>query len=89
LAVPGLRKLGDIDDILAGLAPRPFFESRGDVGEEHEWFNTTHAKAKMKYEELGISERYKTITYQDGHVFSKLMRNISYDWFDKWLSVDE
>jgi len=38
LVIPGLKEWGDIDDILAGLAPRPFLETAGDQGiPEEKW----------------------------------------------------
>lgn len=35
LSVPGMRRWGDLDDVLAGLAPRPFLETNGDYGADH------------------------------------------------------
>lgn len=83
-AIPGLEKWGDIDDVLTGLAPRPFMETAGDRDENY--MNSVHKKALEKYKELGIEDRYKTILYDaKAHMFRKDMRELSYNWFDKWL----
>ena len=79
LAIPGMKSWGDIDDVVAGLAPRPFFETAGDMDRHFE-------KAEERYKNSGVEERYKTIFYDVGeHIFREDMRQKSYKWFDKWL----
>ncbi len=89
--IPGLKPLGDVDDILAQLVPRPFLETRGDADTDSEWFMETHRKAKARYNELGRSERYKTVPYGSDpvfeHIFRKDMREKSYAWLDQWLNI--
>jgi hypothetical protein len=87
MAVPGLKEWGDVDDILAGLAPRPFLETRGDA----DYFSTSQleeltARARARYAELGVADRYDYVAYDGGHVFRKDMRVRSYEWFDRWLA---
>lgn len=87
LAVPGLKEWGDVNDVLAGLAPRPFLETRGDV----DYFSTSEVeeltdKARARYAELGAADRYDYVGYDGGHVFRKDMRVRSYEWFDRWLA---
>ena len=85
LAVPGLKNWGDVDDILAGLAPRPFLETEGNQGISQEMSEEKVRKARARYEELGVSERFQHVVYKGGHVFRKDMREKSYRWFDRWL----
>ncbi|NIM04154.1 MAG: hypothetical protein GTN69_03045 [Armatimonadetes bacterium] len=87
--VPGLKKWGDVDDILAGLAPRPFLETRGDfayISEEEQ--AGLAAKARARYAELGVPDRFEYVPYDGGHVFRKDMREKSYAWFDRWLEAE-
>ena len=84
LAVPGMSKWGDVDDVLAGLAPRPYLETHGDFTQD--MVDAKSAKARARYKELGVEERYQSIIYDAGaHVFRADMRKKSYAWFDRWL----
>ncbi len=81
LAVPGIQKWGDTDDILAGLYPRPFFETSADVSKED-----VHRKALKFYTDKGNGDRIKHIFYDvNMHIFRKDMREKSYNWFDTWF----
>lgn len=84
IAIPGLYKYGDVDDILAGLAPRPFLETSGD-GLSEEMVKELTGKARARYEELAASDHYQYIQYDGGHTFRRDMRETSYAWFDRWL----
>jgi dienelactone hydrolase len=84
LAVPGIAKWGDIDDVLAGLAPRPYLETHGDFTQD--MVDVKSAKARARYKELGLEERYESIVYDaQAHVFRADMRAKSYEWLDRWL----
>jgi dienelactone hydrolase len=84
LAVPGMKRWGDVDDVLAGLAPRPYLETHGDFTQE--MVDEKSAKARARYKALGVAERYQSIIYDAGaHVFRADMRDKSYAWFDRWL----
>ena len=84
LAVPGMVKWGDIDDVLAGLAPRPYLETHGDFTQE--MVDEKSGKARARYAALQVEVRYQSIVYDaQAHVFRADMRQKSYDWFDRWL----
>jgi dienelactone hydrolase len=84
LAVPGMAKWGDIDDVLAGLAPRPYLETHGDFTQD--MVDEKSAKARARYKALGVEDRYQSMIYDAGaHVFRADMREKSVDWFDRWL----
>ena len=79
-----MKRWGDVDEILAGLAPRPFLETRGDPWPAEMTAELTE-KARARYEELGASERLEYVQYEGGHLFAKEMREKSYAWIDRWL----
>lgn len=84
LAVPGMKGWGDVDDVLAGLAPRPYLETHGDFTQD--MVDAKSGKARARYRELGLAERYQSIVYgAQAHVFRADMRARSYAWFDRWL----
>jgi dienelactone hydrolase len=84
LAVPGMKKWGDVEDVLAGLAPRPYLETHGDFTQE--MVDRKSAKARARPEALGVGDRYQSIIYDaQAHVFRADMRDRSYAWFDRWL----
>lgn len=80
----GLAGLGDIDDMLAGIAPRPFFEAKGE-GVPDDQLDQLWGKMRQRYAELGASDRLELISYDAGHVFRRDMRERAYGWFDRWL----
>lgn len=84
VAIPGLRRWGDVDDVLAGLAPRPFLETTGDY-QADEVSEELVGKARRRYAELGVAERFEYVGYGAGHTFLQGMREKSYTWFDRWL----
>lgn len=84
LAVPGLKKWGDVDNVLAGLAPRAYLETHGDFTQD--MVDEKSAKARARYKALGVEERYQSFIYDaQAHVFRADMREKSYTWFDRWL----
>ena len=82
--MPGLKRWGDVDEILAGLAPRPFLETRGDPWPAEMTTELTQ-RAWARYRQMGVAERYQYVEYEGGHLFNKEMRETSYAWFDHWL----
>ncbi len=87
LALPGLGHLGDINDVLAGIAPRPFLETAGDQGIPESMHNELTGRAKQRYAELGVPERFEYNVYPGGHVFRQDMRIKSYEWLERWLGA--
>jgi dienelactone hydrolase len=84
-SVPWMGRWGDVDDMLAGIAPRPWLETRGDA-EVPERVEDLTAKARARYAELGVPERFEYVSYDGGHVFREDMRVRSYAWIDRWLA---
>lgn len=84
MTVPGMADWGDTDDVLAGIAPRPYWEHRGDFGDDFGAADLIR-KAEQRYAHLGMSERFRFREHQAGHVFPQLLREEAYQWFDRWL----
>lgn len=82
--VPGLGAWGDQDDVLAGLAPRPFLETRGDPYPPDQTAELIR-KARARYAGLWVPERFEYVAYDGGHTFRRDMRERSYAWLDRWL----
>jgi dienelactone hydrolase len=82
--VPGMAAWGDTDDVLAGLAPRPWLETRGDDASDADAAELT-AKARATYASLGAADRFAWVPYAAGHAFRRDMRERSYAFLDRWL----
>jgi dienelactone hydrolase len=84
-SIPGFLDWGDQDDILAGIAPRPYFETRGDsLGPAYDEELTR--KARARYAALGVPERFVYLTsYELRHAFPDDARERAYAWLDRWL----
>lgn len=80
---PGLLRWGDVDDILAGLAPRPYLETGDPMPPARE--AALMGKARARYAALGVPERFATVAYDSDHTFRRDMRERSYNWLDRWL----
>ncbi len=83
--IPGLEDWGDQDDVLAGIAPRPYMQT-GDPWPP-EFDEELTRKARERYAELGVPERFEWITYESLHTFPREMRERSYTWLDRWLGM--
>jgi pimeloyl-ACP methyl ester carboxylesterase len=81
--IPGLEDWGDQDDALAGIAPRPYLEA-GDPWPSGFDEELTR-KARERYAELDVPERFEWLTYESRHTFPSEMRERSYAWLDRWL----
>jgi hypothetical protein len=83
-----MKKWGDIDDVLAGLASSPYLETHGDFTQD--MVDEKSARARAQYKALGIEKRYQNIVYDaQAHVFRADMRERSCDWLDRWLKGTE
>jgi dienelactone hydrolase len=87
LYVPGLLQLCDLDALLAGIAPRPFFLTSG---EEDPIFpidgvRTIVAKAQEAYAQAGVPERLRPILFPGKHSFPDEIKAEAYAFLDQWL----
>jgi dienelactone hydrolase len=82
---PGFLDWGDQDDILAGIGPRAYFETRPDsLGPTYDEELTR--KARARYAALGVPERFVyEATCELRHAFPDEKRERAYTWLDRWL----
>jgi dienelactone hydrolase len=100
VALPGLAKVGDSGDYLAGIAPRPILLTRGlwEWGKDGEdkKFSEAHvqetrdmeSRARKSYSSLGASANLRAIYFdEDGgnHDFPPSVRREAYLWLDRTL----
>jgi hypothetical protein len=81
--VPGLLTIGDIDDVVAGIAPRAFGMSHGlqDRFFPMEGVRQIHAKAKKVFQK----NKLLTILFDDVHCFPASVKRQAYAFLKKHL----
>jgi dienelactone hydrolase len=89
LYVPGLAAEGDIGDLLALVAPRPFLIV---AGREDPIFPFTgvlaaYHQARAVYAQAGAADRLALLDLAAGHAFPPDARAQAYAWFDRWLGA--
>ncbi len=83
--VPGILRYGDLDRVLALVAPRPFLVL---AGREDPIFPLSGVRATVRGARAAYAaegSRLRLTTHPGGHVFSLPMREAAYAWFDRWL----
>jgi len=81
LTVPGIKKWGDIDDVIEGIYPRAFLELSADIDR-----SKVFQKALDKQKTGNFKNRIECIYYNQGqHIFRKDMREKAYNWLESWL----
>jgi len=91
LYVPNFQNIGDVSDIVCGIAPRPFFMTSGLY--DGELFPVDGVKkiiknAEDKYRELNAESKFRGIVFDGGHSFADDMKQEVYSWLDVQLGND-
>ena len=83
--VPGLLRHGDLDRVLALVAPRPFLvlAGRDDPIFPLAGVQATVRRARRAYG--GARKRLQLCIFPKGHEFAPAMREAAYTWIDRWL----
>ena len=83
--VPGLLRYGDLDRVLALVAPRPFLvlAGSGDPLFPLEGVQATVRGARRAY--TRVKDRLRLDVFPASHGFPAPMREAAYAWFDRWL----
>lgn len=86
--VPGLAAEGDLGDVLALVAPRPFFVGvgRADRIFPIDGVAATIGTAGTAYARAGVPERLAYVVEPGGHGFTDTLRAQAYAWLDRWLA---
>lgn len=85
--IPGLLQVGDMDQLVATLAPAPLFVSAG----VRDWLfpisglRQIAQTASTAYALANAEEAFQYYEFPDGHSFSAEIRARSYKWIDSWL----
>jgi dienelactone hydrolase len=87
LWVPGLLQVGDLDTVVAGIAPRAYLLIHGETDPLFPLEGVQHIArvAQSAYHALGVPDRFALTTFAGGHVFPSEVRQVAYYWFDRWL----
>ena len=86
--IPGFTKIGDMCDIVHGIAPRPFFMTSGAIDWTFpiEGVEYIIENAVSRYEQLGSPDNFRSIIFDGGHRFESDVRQEVYDWLDRVLA---
>lgn len=87
LLIPGLLKWGDVPEVIATLAPRPFLivSAQEDRLFPRDGIEEVHWRAHQLYSRLGAADRLGLFLAPGPHAFTADMRAWAYQWFDRWL----
>jgi dienelactone hydrolase len=85
--LPGFLQYGDIGDILALVAPRPFLVAVGKADPIFPYDGVLESVevARRRYRALGREDRLALVTAEGGHGFTEELREQAYAWLDRWL----
>lgn len=85
--VPGLLRYGELGDVLALAAPRPFLVLAGNADRifPYDGIVATVERARARYRILRAEEKLGFVPIDAGHAFSDDMRERAYAWLDQWL----
>ena len=87
LYVPNLRHYGDVGDVLALIAPRPFLAVAGNADRifPYDGILETIDVARKRYRAHGVDDRLELLAIDGGHAFTPALREHAYRWLDHWL----
>jgi dienelactone hydrolase len=88
LYVPGLLQQGDMDALVAGLAPRPFMLAAGadDPIFPVDGVRAIAERAAAAYDDAGAPERFRALIFQGGHGLPPEVKSEAYAFLDRWLA---
>jgi dienelactone hydrolase len=84
---PGLLEAGDLEDVLADVAPRALLVTNGTEDGLHplDSVRRLNEETAAAYEAAGHPERFESVVFEGGHGFPPEIRERAYDWLDRWL----
>lgn len=85
--MPGWLEHGDVGDLLAEVAPRPFLALNGATDRIFpiDGLHASFDAARPAYAAGGRGERLDLGVYPGSHGFTDEMRSRAYAWLDRWL----
>ena len=87
LYVPDLLSVGDMEDVLAAVAPRPLLVTHGTADRifPPDSVRDLVDVVSGAYADAGAPDRFETLFFDGGHEFPADVRSSAYDWLDRWL----
>ncbi len=87
LYVPGLLEIGDMDMLVADLAPRPFMLTAGSADRIFpiDGVRLIAERAAAAYAQAGAAERFGAQVFSGGHGFPGDVKAQAYAFLDRWL----
>lgn len=85
--LPGLLQVGDIDTLVAALAPTPFMMTAGTQDRIFpiDGVYLIAQVAAEAYREAGAPDAFRFIEFAGGHGFPPEVRVEAYAWLDRWV----
>ncbi|SEW04208.1 alpha/beta hydrolase family protein [Natrinema salifodinae] len=87
LYVPELLSIGDMDDVLTGVAPTPLLVTHGTEDRifPPDSVRELAATVSAAYADAGVPDRFEARFFDGGHEFPADVRSSAYAWLDRWL----
>ena len=85
--IPGMFEVGDMDVLVAELAPTPLLVTAG----EQDWIfpidgvRQIAQTARLAYERSAAASAFRFHEFPDGHSFPPEVRQLAYNWLDRRL----
>lgn len=91
LYVPGLLEAGDLDALLASMAPRPFMLTAGTADGLFpiDGVRAIAARAAAAYAHAGAPERFAALIFEGGHSLPDTVKHEAYAFLERWLSAGD
>lgn len=85
--IPGFLEFGEIDDVLAGIAPRPLFLSNGDHDRifPSDAVREVFAALEDEYAAMDAADQFTGVIFDGAHGFPDPIRAEAYTFLDRFL----
>jgi dienelactone hydrolase len=85
--VPDLLTIGDVDVLLADIAPRAFLLTAGEQDSIFpiDGVRALAATAQEAYARAGVPDRFRAVIFPGGHSFPDEVKAEAYAFLDRWL----
>lgn len=85
--VPGMLAVGDLDELVMGVAPRPFLLTAGETDPLFpiDGVRSIVEQARQRYTQEGVPEQFQAILFSSGHSFPDEVKAAAYGFLDRWL----
>jgi len=85
--VPDMLAVGDMDALVAELAPRPFLLTAGesDAIFPIDGVRSVVEHARLSYVQQNVADHFKAILFSGGHSFPDEVKVEAYEFLDRWL----